>query len=422
VIEQGSNMVGMFGVLTDPVYGEQGFAAELAGLDAAGLLVAAADREALDGPVEILEVDWFDDAPQRMSRVDALEWEVWAGVEQDEAERAMLAERAPGWVFLPPGGELAAALEGVRPLAESPIALSEVMKAAARLVAWAEAVKMSAMASFERQRQAEAADIPRPSGLAARGRPTDPERSRAAEVACALRLAPGTVRRHIDTALRLTGVLSATLAGLRCGALSLSKAIAICEATRELDPVQARAVEAHVLKRAAGQTQANLLRSLARQVAKYNTKDKAERHRDAVTKRECRIIPLADGMAGLWVTHTADKIQQMWIVIQAIADLDADVITIETSRSNMELLDAFVNFNYPNEIGPGVWDIHSPRVPSTEEMENLIRKAEAVIPMRDLWVNPDCGLKTRGWDEVKTSLRNMVDCAARLREEMSVKS
>jgi hypothetical protein len=134
-------------------------------------------------------------------------------------------------------------------------------------------------------------------------------------------LAPGTVRRHIDTALRLTGVLSATHTALRCGAVTLSKAIAICDATRDLDPVQARAVEAHVLKRAAGQTHANLLRSLARQVAKYNTKDKAERHRDAVTKRECRIIPLADGMAGLWVTHTADKIQQMWIVIQAIADL-----------------------------------------------------------------------------------------------------
>jgi hypothetical protein len=149
---------------------------------------------------------------------------------------------------------LAAALERVRPQAESPIALIEVMKAAARLVGWAEAVKMSAMASFERQRLAEAADIPRPSGLAVRGRPTDPERSRAAEVACALRLAPGTVRRHIDTALRLIGVLSATRTGLRCGALTLSKAIAICAATRELDPVQARAVEAHVLKRAAGQT------------------------------------------------------------------------------------------------------------------------------------------------------------------------
>jgi Domain of unknown function (DUF222) len=311
----------MFGTMTDPVYGEQDFAAELAALEAAGVLVAPADRECPDGPVEVLAVDWFDETPQRMSKVDALEWEVWAGVEQDDAERAMLLDRAPAWVFLPPGGELAAALEGVRPQAESPVALIEVMKAASRMVSWAESVKMSAMASFERQRQAQAADIPRPSELDARGRPTDPERSRAAEVACALRLAPDTVRRHIDTALRLTGVLSATHSALRCGALTLSKAIAICDATRELDPVQARAVEAHVLKRAAGQTHPNLLKSLARQVAKYNTKEKAERHRDAVTKRECRVVPLADGMAGLWVTHTADKIQQMWIVIQAMADL-----------------------------------------------------------------------------------------------------
>jgi hypothetical protein len=142
----------MFGVLSDPVYGEQGFAAELAALDAAGLLVAPGDPFGPGGPVEVLAVDWFDDAPQRMSKVDALEWEVWAGVDQDDAERAMLADRAPGWVFLAPGGELAAALEGVRPQAESPIALIEVMKAAARMVAWAESVKMSAMASFERQR------------------------------------------------------------------------------------------------------------------------------------------------------------------------------------------------------------------------------------------------------------------------------
>ena len=303
----------MFGTMADPVYGEQDFAAELAALDAAGLLVAPADPEAPDGPVEIAAVDWFDDAPHRMSRVDALEWEVWAGVEQDDAERAMLVEKAPAWVFLPPGGELAAALEGVRPQAESPVALIEVMKAAARMVSWGESVKMSAMASFERQRRAQAVDIPRPSELDARGRPTDPERSRAAEVACALRLAPDTVRRHIDTALRLTGVLAATHTGLRCGALTLSKAIAICDATRDLDPDQARAVEAHVLKRAPQQTLTNLNKSLNRQVAKHTTKEAAANHREAKKERGVRIVPLADGMAGLWVTHTADKIQQMWI-------------------------------------------------------------------------------------------------------------
>ncbi|MFN0072409.1 MAG: 5-methyltetrahydropteroyltriglutamate--homocysteine S-methyltransferase [Chloroflexota bacterium] len=107
-------------------------------------------------------------------------------------------------------------------------------------------------------------------------------------------------------------------------------------------------------------------------------------------------------------------------IIQSIADLDADVITIETSRSKMELLNAFVSFKYPNEIGPGVYDIHSPRIPAMQEMEDLVRKAESVIPARNIWVNPDCGLKTRGWDEVKPALVNMVECANKLREELSV--
>jgi 5-methyltetrahydropteroyltriglutamate--homocysteine methyltransferase len=105
-------------------------------------------------------------------------------------------------------------------------------------------------------------------------------------------------------------------------------------------------------------------------------------------------------------------------MISAIADMDADVITIETSRSNMELLDAFVDFNYPNEIGPGVYDIHSPRVPTIREMENLLNKASAVIPRENLWVNPDCGLKTRGWEEVRTSLVHMVEAARILREQV----
>lgn len=102
-------------------------------------------------------------------------------------------------------------------------------------------------------------------------------------------------------------------------------------------------------------------------------------------------------------------------IIQAIADMDADVITIETSRSNMELLEAFVGFQYPNEIGPGVYDIHSPRVPTEEEMVTLMSKAEAVLPRRNLWVNPDCGLKTRGWEEVKPALIHMVSAAKALR-------
>lgn len=103
-------------------------------------------------------------------------------------------------------------------------------------------------------------------------------------------------------------------------------------------------------------------------------------------------------------------------IIQSIADMDADVITIECSRSQMELLDAFADFNYPNEIGPGVYDIHSPRVPSREEMINLLTKAKGVIPIERLWVNPDCGLKTRHWDETKKALIEMVEAAKDLRQ------
>ncbi|TVR12380.1 MAG: 5-methyltetrahydropteroyltriglutamate--homocysteine S-methyltransferase [Planctomycetota bacterium] len=102
-------------------------------------------------------------------------------------------------------------------------------------------------------------------------------------------------------------------------------------------------------------------------------------------------------------------------IIGAIADLDADVISIETSRSHMELLDAFRDFAYPNGIGPGVYDIHSPRVPPKEEMQELLSKACTLIPAQRLWVNPDCGLKTRKWDEVEPALRNLVACAQECR-------
>ncbi|HET9122278.1 MAG TPA: 5-methyltetrahydropteroyltriglutamate--homocysteine S-methyltransferase, partial [Acidiferrobacteraceae bacterium] len=103
-------------------------------------------------------------------------------------------------------------------------------------------------------------------------------------------------------------------------------------------------------------------------------------------------------------------------IIDAVAAMDADVITIETSRSDMELLDAFVNFRYPNEIGPGVYDIHSPRIPETDDMVRLLRKAAQVLPPEHLWVNPDCGLKTRNWPEVEQALRNMVAAARILRQ------
>ncbi len=103
-------------------------------------------------------------------------------------------------------------------------------------------------------------------------------------------------------------------------------------------------------------------------------------------------------------------------IIKQIAELDADVISIETSRSQMELLDAFTAFQYPNDIGPGVYDIHSPRVPSQTEMTALLNKAAALIPAAQLWVNPDCGLKTRGWAETEPALSAMVAAAAGLRK------
>jgi 5-methyltetrahydropteroyltriglutamate--homocysteine methyltransferase len=102
-------------------------------------------------------------------------------------------------------------------------------------------------------------------------------------------------------------------------------------------------------------------------------------------------------------------------ILPEIAAMDADVITIETSRSDMELLRGFGDFKYPNEIGPGVYDIHSPRVPSADEMLRLMKKAGSVIPPANLWVNPDCGLKTRGWPETEAALRNMVAAAKQLR-------
>ncbi|ESP91648.1 hypothetical protein N483_23520 [Pseudoalteromonas luteoviolacea NCIMB 1944] len=106
-------------------------------------------------------------------------------------------------------------------------------------------------------------------------------------------------------------------------------------------------------------------------------------------------------------------------IIEAIADLDADVITIETSRSNMALLGAFESFDYPNQIGPGVYDIHTPNVPDIGWIKGLIHKAAEKIPVTRLWVNPDCGLKTRGWEETRAALDNMVTATKELRAELS---
>lgn len=119
----------------------------------------------------------------------------------------------------------------------------------------------------------------------------------------------------------------------------------------------------------------------------------------------------ASGAEDTTQIHTHMCYSEFNDIIQNIADMDADVITIECSRSQMELLQAFADFKYPNEIGPGVYDIHSPRVPSKEEMLDLLKKAQAVIPAQQLWVNPDCGLKTRHWDETEKALIAMVDAA-----------
>ncbi|MET2848014.1 5-methyltetrahydropteroyltriglutamate--homocysteine S-methyltransferase [Vibrio owensii] len=106
-------------------------------------------------------------------------------------------------------------------------------------------------------------------------------------------------------------------------------------------------------------------------------------------------------------------------IIDSVAALDADVITIETSRSNMELLKAFEEFNYPNEIGPGVYDIHSPNIPTQEWIEGLLKKAAEKVPVQRLWVNPDCGLKTRNWAETEAALANLVSAAKKLRTELA---
>ncbi|WP_242205264.1 5-methyltetrahydropteroyltriglutamate--homocysteine S-methyltransferase [Aestuariivivens insulae] len=124
----------------------------------------------------------------------------------------------------------------------------------------------------------------------------------------------------------------------------------------------------------------------------------------------------ASGVKDETQIHTHMCYSEFNDIIASIADMDADVITIETSRSEMELLDAFVNFKYPNEIGPGVYDIHSPRVPTLDEIEQLLIKAKNVLPKEHIWVNPDCGLKTRNWPETKKALENIVKAANNLRK------
>ena len=123
----------------------------------------------------------------------------------------------------------------------------------------------------------------------------------------------------------------------------------------------------------------------------------------------------ASGVADATQIHTHMCYSEFNDIMEAVAAMDADVISIETSRSRMELLDAFVKFRYPNEIGPGVYDIHSPRVPDGQEMLDLLKKARSVLAPEQIWVNPDCGLKTRGWPETRAALTAMVAAAKEMR-------
>ena len=117
--------------------------------------------------------------------------------------------------------------------------------------------------------------------------------------------------------------------------------------------------------------------------------------------------------------HTHMCYAEFGEIIDAIVDLDADVISMEASRSQMELLDDFVAREYPNEIGPGIWDIHSPRVPSDDELDDLLARAVKALGSDRLWVNPDCGLKTRAWPETRASLTGLVAAAQRARAQQA---
>jgi 5-methyltetrahydropteroyltriglutamate--homocysteine methyltransferase len=129
----------------------------------------------------------------------------------------------------------------------------------------------------------------------------------------------------------------------------------------------------------------------------------------------------AAGVADETQIHTHMCYSEFNDIISSIAALDADVITIETSRSDGELLQAFEDFHYPNDIGPGVYDIHSPNIPDTQTMVNLIKRATQKIPAERLWVNPDCGLKTRRWPETEAALKRMVEAAKVLRAEFKTR-
>jgi 5-methyltetrahydropteroyltriglutamate--homocysteine methyltransferase len=126
------------------------------------------------------------------------------------------------------------------------------------------------------------------------------------------------------------------------------------------------------------------------------------------------------GAAAPTQIHTHLCYSEFGVVIDAIRALDADVTSIEAARSRMEVVGDIAKHGFDHGVGPGVYDIHSPRVPSVAEIESLLRRATSELPLRQLWVNPDCGLKTRGYDETVASLRNIVEATHRVREDVNV--
>jgi 5-methyltetrahydropteroyltriglutamate--homocysteine methyltransferase len=129
----------------------------------------------------------------------------------------------------------------------------------------------------------------------------------------------------------------------------------------------------------------------------------------------------SSGVADATQIHTHMCYSEFNDIIDSIAALDADVISIETARSNLELLDAFTDFEYPNQIGPGIYDIHAPLIPTVDEMTELLERAAAALHPEQIWVNPDCGLKTRRWEEVRPALERMVAAAAAARASLTVR-
>jgi len=306
-----------------------------AGDDTAALLADLFGADALEDALGAREAGPDESDSAAIERLEP--WDpdglltVWPD-DHDAAERAVLEADPPSWFGLPAGPELATALADVHIGSASPTELIELMTSAQRLQAWVEALRVCAMAAFYRRRADEATavadrspgrvvDEPREVGEVT-GRPVrDPMRSAAAEVAAALRLAPSTVTDHLDVAVRLCDTFPETVRELRAGRLTFSKALTIAQSTALLDVDRQRLVQERVLLTAGSQTPGQLRAACRRTVAAADPRNLAQRHVEARRERTVTKVPLPDGMAGLWFTHSADRIEECWVAIQALADL-----------------------------------------------------------------------------------------------------